>query len=371
MPHYYLPKTERKTYVDPNYRSAIPEIRNFHQTLEDYSVTPLKLMVQMAKKYGLGKILLKDESSRLGLNAFKALGVFYAIHKLAGKGTLCSATDGNHGRALAHVAQKMNLPCKIYVPEYTVKYRIEALEIFGAQVQVVPGNYDETVKLAYQDAIKNKWDFVQDFGWKGYSDIPTTIMMGYSTQFYEVLESVGAKSDPGFDILFLQAGCGGWAASAVMFFDTFFPKNNIKVVIVEPEASDCLYQSGINNRLSKTLGSEETIMAGLNCTLPSEPAWEILKDRVDAYIKISDFWTKRAMQELYFPDGDDPLVIAGESGAAGIAALIAIAETPDLNTLKKFLDWNPNSRVLAINTEGDTDPHSFSKIIAEKINNQN
>jgi diaminopropionate ammonia-lyase len=53
---------------------------NYHQQLSNYQPTPLLALRQLAKKYGIGNIYVKDESHRFGLQAFKGLGAAYAIH---------------------------------------------------------------------------------------------------------------------------------------------------------------------------------------------------------------------------------------------------------------------------------------------------
>ena len=57
------------------------EIRRFHETLPDYAVTPLVALPTVADTLGLGAVLVKDESLRLGLPAFKMLGASWAVHR--------------------------------------------------------------------------------------------------------------------------------------------------------------------------------------------------------------------------------------------------------------------------------------------------
>ena len=65
------------------------------------------------------------------------------------------------------------------------------------------------------------------------------------------------------------------------------------------------------------------------------------------------------MRALSNPLKDDPKIIAGESGASGLGALIA------LKRLKKYYNdsLNENSNILIINTEGDTDKINYKRII--------
>jgi diaminopropionate ammonia-lyase len=108
-------------------------------------------------------------------------------------------------------------------------------------------------------------------------------------------------------------------------------------------------------------------MAGLNCGIPSSTAWEILKDNVDAAIKIDDSFTMQAMRVLHTPMGADPQVIAGESGAAGLAGFIAVMTDERYAPLKTALGITEQSNILFYNTEGATDPESYQQIVTPAI----
>ena len=60
---------------------AVSPAHRFHSGMEGYHPTPLVSLERQAKKLGLKAFLVKDESKRFGLNAFKVLGGSYAIAK--------------------------------------------------------------------------------------------------------------------------------------------------------------------------------------------------------------------------------------------------------------------------------------------------
>ena len=70
-----------KTNVDYLSESVMERVRDFHKTFDEYSITPLHKLENLAKHLGIKSIFLKDESYRFGLNAFKVLGGSYAIGK--------------------------------------------------------------------------------------------------------------------------------------------------------------------------------------------------------------------------------------------------------------------------------------------------
>ena len=112
-------------------------------------------------------------------------------------------------------------------------------------------------------------------------------------------------------------------------------------------------------------GSLETIMAGLSCGTVSTLAWPILRSGLDACVTISDAECARAVRKLARPSGGDSAITAGESGACGVAALAAILHRDDLRPVRDALRLDSKSRILAINTEGATDPASYQGILSQ------
>ena len=131
---------------------------------------------------------------------------------------------------------------------------------------------------------------------------------------------------------------------------------------MEPLESDGMFQSFMENAITNPSGSLNTIMAGLNCGVPSWTAWEILRSAVDAVMVIPDSYAMEAMKTLYKPLGKDPSIISGESGAAGLAGLLAILQE-DYQPLAEHLGISNKTRVLCISTEGNTDPENFHRIV--------
>jgi diaminopropionate ammonia-lyase len=339
----------------------------FHQSLPGYQPAPLHNLQHCAARYGVRQLWVKDESQRFGLNAFKGLGASYAIHKLLQKNaaieTFCTATDGNHGRAVAWSAALHGKKAVVYMPEHTVRSRVQAIEALGAAVIVTNEQYDATCAIAATAAAENNWQLVQDTSWEGYETIPAYIMAGYLTQFMELENSLDKPEGPGADVVFLQAGVGSWAAAAVWHYTMRYAQHRPQLVIVEPETSDGILESFKNGRRTAPAGSQQTIMAGLNCGIPSLNAWQIIQSGAHAAMRITDAAAAAAMRMLYRPANDDAPITAGESGAAGVAGFITLMTHPEYAGLKKALHITAESRILCFNTEGATDPENFHRIV--------
>jgi diaminopropionate ammonia-lyase len=325
----------------------------------------------MARSLEIKELWLKDESKRFKLNTFKCLGASYAIRQyLDGKKedvVFCTGTDGNHGRSVAWAARKFKKKTIVFVPEFTAKARIKNIKRYKGKVIVVEGDYNLAVQRAWEEAEKNKYVLLQDTSWEGYTDIPTLITAGYKTMMSEIDDFFDRPSSPPFDFVFLQAGVGTLASSVVAWFRNRYPRKMPKFVLVEPNESDSFMESMKNKKLCNTKRSQQTIMAGLNCGTPSMVAWKILKDGTDLFLSIHDDYAIKAMQNLYYPFKNDPQIFSGESGAAGLAGLIALACDPGLREIKEEIGLNKHSRVLVFSTEGVTDPDNFDEIINREV----
>ncbi|MBN2350449.1 MAG: diaminopropionate ammonia-lyase [Bacteroidales bacterium] len=341
-----------------------------HKKLEEYFPTPLILLPELTEKLNLGELWIKDESKRFGTNALKASGASYAMVKILeehqGLFTFCTATDGNHGRAVAWTAKKMRQKAVVFVPGSTVNSRIKNIKQEGARVIVVHGNYDDAVSEAKKFADQPRHILIQDTSWVNYTEIPALITAGYYTILREIENVIETKNMPYFDVVIIQSGVGSWPSSVVHYFKNNYKKKCPKLVCVEPFHSDCFLESAKKGILSPTKKSQQTIMAGLNCGTPSKIAWTILSQGIDIFISISDDYAVQAMKILAFPEGNDAKILSGESGAAGLGGLLAITSDKNLKNVLKELNLNSNSRILIFNTEGITDPDFYAKNIITK-----
>jgi diaminopropionate ammonia-lyase len=328
--------------------------------------TPLWSLPGLASESGVGDILVKDESERLGLNSFKILGVSYAIDRLMRKGhinrssVLVCATEGNHGRAVAHAAQENGLEAKIYVPAGTANARVEALEREGAEVVRVDGDYDNAVWLLAGDARSNGWTIVSDTSWPGYEEIPRWIMAGYTRLIMEA-ESQWSPGPPP-DVVFVQAGVGGLACAVVSWLCHRYGAGRPFIIACEAVTATCLLESARAGNPVTVRGPFDTIMAGLRCGEVSPLAWPTLAAGVDAFVSIDNAQCAQAMRALAHPVNRDPVIVAGASGACGVAALLAVLRDERLRAVRKASSVSGRSRVLVINTEGATDPELYLRI---------
>ncbi|MDX1527447.1 MAG: diaminopropionate ammonia-lyase [Gammaproteobacteria bacterium] len=354
-------------------------------TWPGFSPTPLVSLPGLAAAAGLGAIAYKDEGGRFGLRSFKALGGAYAVYRLlareserlgmgpvtaeslaAGKHpeltsriTVCCATDGNHGRSVAWGAQTFGCACTIFIHATVSKEREAAIAAYGANVVRHPGNYDQAVHRAAEEAEKNGWVVVSDTSYEGYTDIPRDVMHGYTVMADEALRAHEKLGGPPTHI-FVQGGVGGAAAAVLARFWWQYGADRPRFGVVEPVKAACLYESARAGKRVALTGDIETVMAGLSCGETSLLAWPILHDGAEFFATIPDEAALDAMRLLADGVDGDPPIVAGESATAGLAGVLAAMADGES---AKTLGLGPDSRVLLFGTEGDTDPELYERIV--------
>lgn len=366
-------------------REIASEVAQFHRTLPDYRPTPLVNLSHLANHLNIQQLTIKDESQRFDLNAFKVLGASYAIamhlavflglkhseldfskiialHPKYKNITFATATDGNHGRAVAWAARLFGCQSVVYMPKGSSPARLEAISRLGAQASITPLNYDDTVIFANQTAQENGWVLLQDTAWVGYEEIPTHIMQGYFTL---VTECLNQEEEAWPTHVFLQAGVGSFAAAIVAHMTKFTDRPRPKFIVIEPQGAACFYESIKRNGTSpvRVEGDLMTIMAGLACGEPSPVAWDILRAAADAFLVCSDDVSRKGMKILGNPLRGDLPITSGESGAVGLGALFEILTNSEYRSIKHDLCLDNRSKVLLFSTEGDTDPGMYRNIV--------
>lgn len=360
---------------DGGFRRAKEEIASW----PGYAPTPLLDLPDVAAAARVGRVAYKDEGGRFGLGSFKALGGAYAVMRLlqaelatrgvanaataaalmdgthkdaTGAITVTCATDGNHGRSVAWGAQRFGARCVIFVHETVSQGRRDAIATWGAEIRVVPGNYDDAVREAQKQADAHAWFVVSDTSYAGYTEVPRDVMQGYRVMAEEAAEQFGAAPTH----VFIQGGVGGVAAAVSVQMRARFGAGT-KVIVVEPDKAACLLASAEAGQPTTVPGDLDTLMAGLACGEPSLLAWQELERAAFAFMAVPDSSAVACMKALAVRK---PAVVAGESAVAGMAGLLLGAGEP---FARGALGLEDSSRVLLFGTEGATDPEVYERLV--------
>jgi len=344
-----------------------------------YAVTPVIDLQDLAANYGVARITVKNEQERLGLPSFKPLGSSWALHErmrvakglsaetllpfakvraLAvelGAPTLCTASDGNHGRALAALAEALGCGSVVFLPVDTAASRVHAIAGHGAKVELIDGSYDDAVEAARVAArARGHWycpDTVGPDATEEERTFARNVMAGYGTLFEEFFRQLVRMPD----FLFVQAGVGGLSAAGVSAVRQV--STTAKVVVVEPQGSAAIARS-LAAGSPTVVADVPTVMACLRCQSVSAVAWPVLVAGVDAIVLVTDEEAATAVRTLAGAG-----VVAGASGAAGLAGLLAACAD---DSLRSRIGIAPDSSIAIVNTEGATDPESYEAIIRRK-----
>ena len=301
-----------------------------------YSVTPLRALQNL----GPWTLLVKDESARMGLGSFKALGGVYAVaemiaaawvdaghnelkakdyldqsvHDFANTLTFVCASAGNHGMAIAAGAQIFGARARVYLATSVPEYFARGLREKGADVVRSGDTYEDSMAAAMADADASNAVLLADSSWPGYTRAPSLVMEGY-TVIAEELRRQFELDRLWPTHVFLQAGVGGLAAAVAHMIRSNWAAQP-QIIVVEPEAAPALLQSHVAGK-AITVAGPESVMGRLDCKQPSIIAVEVLNAVADRFVTISDM------------EAEDAVAIALRAGIrstpsaiAGLAALL-------------------------------------------------
>ena len=315
-----------------------------------YKPTPL-----LKRSVQNNSIWIKDETERMGLGAFKALGGVYAVGSIIAKKqdlpiktdsffldefkscarniTFVCASAGNHGLAVAAGAQIFGAKARIHLSDTVPEDFALRLKHKNAEVVRSGANYEESIEAAIKDANDSGAIHLADGSWPGYIEPPRLVMEGYTIMAKELREEFDQLNDWPTRV-YLQAGVGGFAA-AIAFEIRKSWRVQPEILIVEPDAAPCLKES-IENGEIMTVEGPVSDMGRLDCKTPSLIAFEILSSAANDFCLITEEQAKDAVR------------IAGEmglatspSGAAGLAALLANSDK-DASSLVFFTEGSVN-----------------------------
>jgi len=322
------------------------------RTWDAYAPTPLRIHVNAARELGLAQLLVKDESSRFGLGSFKATGGPLGVREAVARGAhrVVCASAGNHGKAVAWGARALGVPAMVYLSRAVSPARADAIAALGAEVVVAGETYDEAVTAAYAAAANGAGTFVSDTAAFGDVDIPRAIQGGYATVLFEALAQAAEVGAAPTHVV-VPAGVGGLAAAAAATLATRFGAARPRLVVVEPEQAACCLASAMLGRRTIVSGRLDTAMGCLACAEPCPLAWEVVRPGADWFVAIGDDALPPAMALLAAGEGEVPPVHAGPSGAATLAALLALDAEQ-----RVMLELDRDASVLALMTEGAPAP---------------
>ncbi len=285
-------------------------------------------------------VLFKDETDRMGLGAFKALGGVYAVARLieerwreaggaalspeafggeavrsfASGLTFVCASAGNHGMAVAAGARVFGAKARIHLSATVPPSFAERLAAKGAEVRWSGAVYEDSIAAAIEDAETSGAIHLADGSWPGYTHPPALVMEGYTVMGEEMRRGFEASGEWPHRVC-LQGGVGGLAAGVTVAIRERWSVQP-EIVIVEPDAAPCLQASKAAGAPTRADGPVSN-MGRLDCKEPSILAVEALNRLADRFVTISDAVAETAVDRAAALG-----LSTTPSGGAGFAAVL-------------------------------------------------
>lgn len=351
--------------MEPPQRDAL----RFHTRLPGYAPTPLGEARDLAASLNVQSVWLKDETQRLGLPSFKVLGASWALYRaledrrgrpfshwdslseLAAQIspepelTLATATDGNHGHAVAWLASSLGIAARIYLPRGVPAGRRQAIAGLGAEIVDLDATYDQAVAACSQEAGAETL-VLADTTTSAGDPVSEWVIEGYSTMLWEVEAQLAATDADPPDVVVVPLGVGALGAAVIRHYRGL--GHATRLVGFEPEGAACVMASVAAGCLVTVPGPHESAMSGLNCGAPSTAAWPWLLDGFDVLLTLDD---EAALAGVDALRGVGVRVGECAGGALGAAERCL---GPTGGPWRDVLGIGPTSSVMLLLTEGPT-----------------
>jgi diaminopropionate ammonia-lyase len=342
--------------------------RSFHARLPDAAPTPLLDLRPLADELGLGGLLVKDESARLGLQSYEVLGAAWALYRAVlgrlgrrpprwqglddlrdaiapvGRLRVVAADDAGFGAGAARAARLLGFDSVIYVPATIAPERVAAVEREGGRTIVAGPGWEDAVSAATAET-GDEVVRLSDSSWDGFDEVPMWVTEGYATVFEEIEDELEARGRAAPDAVVVPLGVGALASAAASWFRVDRFSDDLWLVGSEPAAA-AVWSASIEAGAPLTLSSTgPTAMDGLARGQLSPLAWPVVEGAFDAVVAVADDRAVEAASRLA-----DHGVRASPSGAAAFAGLLQALV--DQAGARGGIPLGPAARVLVVVTEG-------------------
>ncbi|WP_439027694.1 threonine ammonia-lyase [Haloarchaeobius sp. DT45] len=277
---------------------AMPRVR------ETSRHTPIEYSHTFSDMTGAEVHLKMENFQRTG--SFKIRGATNRIMTLSDdekSAGVVTASAGNHAQGVALAATRSGVDAKIVMPEYAPISKIKATQSYGAEVVLYGTDYDEAAEKAHELEAEEGRTYVHAF------DDPY-VMAGQGTIALEILEDL-----PEVETIVVPIGGGGLISGIATAVKAKSPET--RIVGVQAEGASSVAQS-LQKGERFELDKVDTIADGIAVRGPGTQTFEIIKERVDEVVTVSD--PEIAMALTYVLERGKTLVEG--AGAAPLAAIL-------------------------------------------------
>jgi threonine dehydratase len=245
------------------------------------------------------------------MGAFKVRGACNMIAQLspaARSAGVITYSSGNHGQAVALVAQRFGIPAVVVMPETAPPIKVEGVRRYGADVIFAGTTTLHRKARAEEEMSRRGLTMVPPF------DDPWVIA-GQGTVGLEILEQC-----PSVTTVFVPAGGGGLVSGVSAAIKGM--RVGVRIVGVEPDGAPKMSRSRAAGH-PVTLDRISSIADGLLAVRPGDLTFEHVQTLVDDVITVSDEQITAALRWLF----REASLVAEPSGAAAVAGALAVGSS--------------------------------------------
>lgn len=317
--------------------------------------TPMYRAPGLSGTLGLKTLWIKDEGRQpTGSLKDRASALAVALAGAAGLDTIATASTGNAAAALAGMSAGTGMASVIFVPDAILPAKVAQLHVYGAQVVLVEGSYDQAFDLCLAASERYGW-YNRSTGYNPY------MTEGKKTVAYEMIEQIASEEEE-VDAVFVGVGDGCILGAIHKGFSDMLALGRIgrmpRLFGVQAEGSDYLYRvwseggDVLNTPAIATGGVADSLMAGL----PRDrlKAVSAVSTSGGAFVRVGDDEILAAIPLLARASG----VFAEPAAAAACAGLLRAVDSGLIG---------PGERVALVSTgSGLKDVASAMKSVARE-----
>ena len=227
--------------------------------------TPLYNAEKMAKQLGIKNVYLKDDGRNPSASFKDRAGAVAVAHaRETGETVITTASTGNAASSLSCLTGSIGMKTVIFVPKTAPAPKIAQLLVFGAEVIMVNGTYDDAFDLCLKASA--------EYGWYNRSTgINPYTREGKKTCAFEICEQLGWNVP---DKVFVSVGDGNIISGLWKGFTDFYKIGLIdrlpKMVAVQAEHSNAVKQAVDKGTDEITAVSGETVADSISVSVPRD-----------------------------------------------------------------------------------------------------
>jgi threonine dehydratase len=310
--------------------------------------TPLQYSERLSRLYN-ANIYYKREDLQI-TRSFKIRGATNKIKILAKSNLLQNgitcASAGNHAQGVAYICNKMNLDCRIYLPETTPLQKVNRIKYFGGDnINIVKfsNSVDDCLIESKKYSEENNYNFIHPFD-------DADIINGQAT----IAEEIYSELNP--DMIICPVGGGGLISGISKY--SKYKNKDINIIGVEPYGAASLYGALKKNKRI-TIENMDTFVDGAAVSTIGKNTFEICKKYVDNIELVKNEHLCYDLINAYQDDG----IILEPAGCLSISALknIHLNNSDDIT----------NKNIVCILSGGNNDLTRYDEILDLSLKYQN